>query len=80
MAGIHFLHHQRHLQAGTKNLAMPLKIITCSLQAMVYMDGRHLPWPLARASQQQRGGIGTAAVAYGQRQGWLERGHGLFQA
>ncbi|MCY1381900.1 hypothetical protein D9M69_698620 [compost metagenome] len=59
---------------------MPLEIVSRDLQAVVHVEGDHLPRPSRRAGREQGGRIRTAAEADGQRQARrFERGHGAFE-
>ena len=63
--GINLHHVQRNIDAGAGRLAVPHKIISSSLQAMVNMNRCHLPLPLRSSDMQQGGRIRTAAVGHG---------------
>ena len=68
MAGIDMPHHQGHLKRRTQTLAMHDKAVGRRLQAVVHVNGGHLPGPPAGTADQQRGGICAAAQRDGQRQ------------
>ena len=51
MPAIHSFDDQRHRQLGAKALAMLLEFVCGGLQAVMNVNGLHLAWPLAGASQ-----------------------------
>ena len=58
-----YAHHvQRHVKGHTSGLAVPHKIISGSLQAVVDMNRRDPPWPLGGSGMHQSGRISAAAV------------------
>ena len=70
--------HPPHVQGNADLLAhrpaMFLEGIRRVLQAMVHMDGVHLPGPALRGREQEDGGIGAAAVGHRERQRQLQPG------
>jgi hypothetical protein len=53
-------------------LAMLREMVSRCLNAVVYVNGFDLRWPLCRASQQQSGGICAAAQCHSEWQRRLE--------
>jgi hypothetical protein len=74
MFGVDFALHQGHMQLMTCLLAMLCKMIGSLLQAVMNVDGPHLPWPLLNTGQQQGCGVGTTAESDGEGQGRLKTG------
>ncbi len=76
MARIDAAHDQRHAEFGAQRDTMVLEIVGSLLQAVVHMDGHHLPRPTTGTGQQQGAGVGAAAERHRQRQRRCKAGHG----
>lgn len=55
MAGLHAFHGKRHVQLRAQGLAVPFKVVGCSLQAVMDMNGPDLTRPFLGAAHQQGG-------------------------
>ena len=66
VAGIDPLHCEGHTELRAKLDAIPLKVVSRSLQAVVDVNGVNLPRPFLGAAKQQGGGIGAAAQSNSQ--------------
>lgn len=70
MSGVDANRTQRHTQAQRHVAAVALEIIGLLLQAVVNVERMHLLGPALGTGRQQRGGIGAATEANGERQRW----------